>query len=166
MDFAPGDSEVVFYSASKVFRASLNGDSDLVLLMETESFVEHLTLSPDGRWLAYKSNESGCTEVYVRSYPDTGPPTVVSNACGGAPVWSADGSQIFYWGPNRIIALSLRYDGSRVIVVGRAELFSTDPFRWFYNRNYDVHPNGQQFVMVARPKTRAVWRVNALADER
>jgi len=166
MDFAPGDSEVVMYSMYNVFRASLGSDSGPVALMETEAFVEHPTLSPDGRWLAYKSNESGINEVYVRSYPDMGPPTVVSIGGGSAPAWSGDGSEIFYWGRSRVMAASVRYDGGRVTVVGRAELFRTRSFRWHWNRNYDVHPSGQEFVMVGRTETRAVWRVNALVGER
>ncbi|UCC74188.1 MAG: protein kinase, partial [Gemmatimonadota bacterium] len=166
MDFAPGDSEVVMYSMFNVFRASLGSDSGPVALMETEAFVEHPTLSPDGRWLAYKSNESGINEVYVRSYPDMGPPTVVSIGGGNAPAWSADGREIFYWGRGRIMAASVRYDGSRLTVVERTELFRAGSFRWGWNRNYDVHPNGQEFVMVGRPEGRVVWRVNALAGRR
>ncbi|UCC49183.1 MAG: PD40 domain-containing protein, partial [Gemmatimonadota bacterium] len=191
MDFAPGDSEVVIYSMFDVFRASLGSDSGPVPLMETEYFVEHPTLSPDGRWLAYKSNESGINEVYVRSYPDMGSPTVVSIGGGSAPAWSADGSEIFYWGrswgvpldPNpvltvvdligsalagdtQIMAASVRYDGSRVTVVERAELFRAGSFQRHWNRNYDVHPNRQEFVMVGGTETRVVWRVNALASER
>ncbi len=166
MDFAPGDSEVVLYSDYDVFRASLGSDSGPVPLMETEAFVEHPTLSPDGRWVAYKSNESGIDEVYVRSYPDMGPPTVVSVGGGGAAAWSGDGSEIFYWGPSRMMVASLDYDGYRVTVVGRTELFRTRPFRRGWNRNYDVHPSGQEFVMVGGAETRAVWRVHALAGER
>jgi serine/threonine-protein kinase len=166
MDFAPGDREVVLFSINNVFRASLDGDSDPVPLLETEAFVEHPALSPDGRWLAYKSNESGIEEVYVRSYPEMGPPTVVSIDGGGAPAWSGDGSELFYAERGRLIAASVRLDGSRATVVERAELFRLAPFRREWMRNYDVHPGGEEFVMVGRPRTRVVWRVNALADER
>jgi hypothetical protein len=98
----------VVHEAFAKFRASLGGDSGPVPLFDTEFFVEHPTLSPDGRWLAYKSNESGCNEVYVRSYPDIGPPTVVSSGCGTAPAWSADGGEIFCWSDDRIVAASVR----------------------------------------------------------
>ena len=166
LDFAPGDSEVVLFSVNNVLRASLATGSGPVPLMETEAFVEHPAVSPDGRWLAYKSNESGIEEVYVRSYPEMGPPTVISIGGGIAPAWSGDGSEIFYWGPSRMMGASVRFDGSRATVVDRAELFYTAPFRRDWSRSYDVHPDGEEFVMVGRPQTRVVWRVNALVGER
>jgi len=51
-------------------------------------------------------------------------------------------------------------------VVGRDELFSVKAFRLHWNRDYDVRPDGQEFVVVSRPKRRAVVRVGALAGER
>jgi Tol biopolymer transport system component len=165
LDFAPGDREVVMYSYGNLFRASLDSDSGPVPLMQTEFLIGDFTLSPDGRWLAYRSDESGIDQVYVRSYPDMGSPTVVSIGGGSAPAWSGDGSEIFYLGRSRMMAASVRYDGSRVTVVRRAELFRTGSFQGHYNRNYGVHPNGQEFVMVGRATTRVVWRVNALAGE-
>jgi serine/threonine-protein kinase len=165
VDFAPGDRGIVMYSAGSLFRASLGSDSGPVPLMDTDAFIGDFTLSPDGRWIAYRSNESGVEEVYVRSYPDLGPPTVVSIGGGRSPAWSGDGSEIFYWGRGWIVAASLRYDGPRVTVVERTELFRTGPFQSHWNRNYAVHPNGQEFVMVGRSNTRIVWRVNALAEE-
>jgi len=139
MDFAPGDSEIVLFSRggslNTVFRASLDSDSGPVPLMETESFVTDPALSPDGRWLAYMSNESDISEVYVRSYPDMGPPTVVSIGGGNVPAWSGDGSEILYLAGRthlphrRLMAASVRYDGSRVTVVERAELFHTGSFQ-------------------------------------
>jgi len=172
VDFAPGDSEVVYFarngSLNTIFQASLGSDSRPVPLMETESFVTDPALSPDGHWLAYKSNESGIEEVYVRSYPDMGPPTIVSIGGGGAPAWSGDGNELFYWVKTRrsMVAASLRHDGPRVTVVERAELFRTALSGEAYSRDYDVHPDGQEFVVVGRPEARIVWRVNALAGER
>jgi serine/threonine-protein kinase len=166
LDFAPGDREIVMYASGNLFRASLGNDSGPVPLMETESFIGGFTLSPDGRWIAYRSDGSGTDEIYVRSYPDLGPPTVVSIGGGRAAAWSGDGSEIFYRGRGWIVAASLRYDGPRVTVVERTELFRTSPFQSHYNRNYAVHPNGQEFVVVGRSNTRIVWRVNALAEER
>jgi serine/threonine-protein kinase len=165
MDFAPGGGEVVFRSVNDLFRSTLGSDSRPVPLLETEAFEEHPTLSPDGRWIAYKSNETGIDEVYVRSYPNMGPRTVVSIGGGTAPAWSDDGSEIFYWGRGHIMAASVRHDGSRLTVVERTELFRAGSFRQQANRNYDVHPNGREFVMVGGQTTRAVVRVNALAGE-
>ena len=52
--------------------------------------------SPDGRWMAYVSDESGQTEVYVRPYPGPGPRFTVSTTGGREPLWSRDGSELFY----------------------------------------------------------------------
>jgi len=128
--------------------------------------VTHGTLSPDGRWLAYRSNESGTDEVYVRSYPEMGPATVVSTGGGSAPAWSGDGNEIFYWGRGRMNVAAVRAEPDRIAVVRRTELFHAGPFREEWNRNFDVHPGGLEFVMVSRPETRIVWRVNALTAER
>jgi Tol biopolymer transport system component len=163
MDFAGGDSEVVLWSSGNLFRASLGTDSGPVPLMETEHFFGDFSLSPDGRWIAYTSVESGSLEVYARSYPHLGPQTVVSVGGGRHPAWSGDGSEILYWSRGLMLAASVRFEGSRVRVDRRTELFRLAPFRGEYNRNYGVHPNGQEFVFVGRPRTRIVWRVNALA---
>jgi Tol biopolymer transport system component len=166
LDFASGDSEIVFFRTNTVFGASLGSHSGPVLLIEAGPYVTDPILSPDGRFLAYSSFESGILEVYVRSYPDMGPPTLVSIGGGYHPAWSGDGSEIFYWSHGRMMAASVRYEGSRVRVDRRAELFRLAPFRESDARNYALHPNGQQFVMVGDPATRVVWRVNALAGER
>ena len=136
------------------------------LLFDAAAREEHATLSEDGRWLAYISNETGVNEVYVRSYPDMGPRTIVSVGGGVAPVWSVDGTELFYWGRNALIAASVRIDGDGLAVAERTELFRTGSFRQEAgaNRNYDVHPNGQQFVMVGGEAARIVVRVGAFEE--
>jgi eukaryotic-like serine/threonine-protein kinase len=104
------------------------------------------TLSPDGRWLAYTSNESGRIEVYVRPYPASGGKQQVSLSGGDQPVWSRDGSELFYRDDRNLISASLRFDGA-VSVTARTSLFE-DRFERSNATNYDALPNGRGFVML------------------
>ena len=106
------------------------------------------TLSPDGRWLAYSSNESGRYEVYVRSFPAMGARYPVSLEGGTVPVWSPRGGELFYRSGPVMMAAELRV-GATFEVLRRTALFSngdyvSDPT----HQGYDVAPDGQHFVMV------------------
>ncbi|MEO7966982.1 MAG: DPP IV N-terminal domain-containing protein, partial [Gemmatimonadaceae bacterium] len=108
------------------------------------------TLSPDGRWILYQSDESGRPEVYVDSYPTRGRRTRVSNGSGISPVWRGDGREIFYWDDDQLFA-------SRVDeAVGNAPLARSTPtslFRATYTPSelpmYDVSSDGSRFVLIA-----------------
>ncbi|HXH27563.1 MAG TPA: protein kinase [Candidatus Polarisedimenticolia bacterium] len=166
MAFVPGDREIVCLSGNDLFRFRIGSDSQPLPLLQTTAFESQPAVSPDGRWLAYLSNETGTREVYVRSYPDMGPPTVVSVGGGNYPAWPADGTELFYWGHGQLIVAALRQGKDRTEVVGRTELFPTAPFQQSINRNYDVRPNGREFVMVRGAQgVRAVVRLGALAGE-
>ena len=106
------------------------------------------TVSPDGRWLAYTSNESGRYEVYVRSFPGMGARYPVSLDGGTVPVWSPRGGELFYRSGPVMMAAELRA-GATFEVLRRTALFSngdylSDPT----HQGYDVAPDGQHFVMV------------------
>ena len=74
------------------------GDSTLTPLVTGPATEIEPTVSPDGRWLAYASNESGQPEVYVRPFPDAGSARwQVSVAGGRDPMWSHSGKELFYW---------------------------------------------------------------------
>ena len=127
-----------------------------------EAFSEgHPTLSPDGRWLAYASNESGRYEVHIRSYPDLGQKLQLSSGGGEMPAWSAAGDELFYMtrAPNEealdvMLAVSLVWQ-PRVRAGTPRELFR-GRFRWSSNiRSYDVSRDGR-FLMLTRPKREAV----------
>jgi Tol biopolymer transport system component len=84
----------------QVFLLRAEGKHEAVPFL-TESFPEvNPMFSPDGRWIAYVSSETGRSEVYVQPYPATGAKWAVSNGGGSAPCWRGDGKELFYQGPD------------------------------------------------------------------
>jgi serine/threonine-protein kinase len=119
-------------------------------------------VSPDGRRLAYVSDETGGLEVYVRPFPGPGGRVQVSAGGGSEPAWSRDG-RLFYRDGTHFISATLA-PGPRAAVVARQELFE-DRFRTgLFRPQYDVHPDGQRFA-VLRPMDEAVVVVLDWADE-
>jgi Tol biopolymer transport system component len=98
--------------------------------------------SPDGRWMAYMSNESGRMEVYVRSFPEQGARVQISTGGGRRPIWSPDGKQIYFWEDNRLMAATLARDPA-IRVVSRERLFEGR-----YEQDYDVSKDGKRFLMI------------------
>ena len=110
-------------------------------------------LSPDGRWLAYVSDESGRQDVYVRRFPGGAAKVIVSENGGTEPVWSRDGRELFYRGFGgtqgamlEAVTVDTRGDFR---VAGRTTLFSMAGYEAATpHANYDVTPDGKGFVMV------------------
>ena len=107
------------------------------------------TLSPDGRWLAYVSDESNRPEVYVRPFPDTQAAVwQISNGGGRGPLWMHNGRQLFYQNErSELVAVQIRpsatfaWDSPRVLFdLSRYELNPWHP-------TYDVTPDGGRFLM-------------------
>jgi serine/threonine-protein kinase len=104
--------------------------------------------SPDGRWLAYISNESGRYEIYVQPYPGPGGKWQISTEGGTEPTWNPNGRELFYRSGDKMMAVDIATQPSfaagtpRVLFEGRYELSpATTP-------NYDVSPDGQRFLML------------------
>ena len=150
-----------------IMTLSMDGESEPEPFL-VSSFVEWWpTFSPDGRWLAYASNDTGRFEVYVRPFPQGEPAYRVSINGGSAPLWSPDGKQLFYlsplgdgtWG---VMVADVQTDPTFIqsrpttLFAGPFVNSGTDPVT-----SYDVAPDGQRFVMVgngpevvAQPVTR------------
>jgi eukaryotic-like serine/threonine-protein kinase len=105
-------------------------------------------VSPDGRWLAYRSIQSGVGEVYVTSLSGGGRYQVSENG-GVEPAWSADGRTLFYRAPGRFMAASISTT-SEFSVLRRDSLFADVYLRGVGQTNYDVVANGSEFLMVRR----------------
>jgi hypothetical protein len=106
------------------------------------------SLSPDGRWMAYQSDESGRFEVYVRPYPGPGGRWQVSLNGGTEPVWSPTGGEIFYRSGDAMMSATVRTQGG-FEVGARARLFEGS-FDVAGNglTNYDVTRDGRTFAML------------------
>jgi serine/threonine-protein kinase len=117
-------------------------------------------VSPDQLWLAFASDQSGQSEVYVRPLDGDGEVVQVSQHGGNEPVWSKDGRELFYRGftaDGQPVLFAARIDAGRSFAVAsRQELFSlADYVGTQPHANYDVSPDGQYFAMVRRsPSTR------------
>ncbi len=121
-------------------------------------------LSPDGRFLAYVSDESGRSEVYVQPYPATGDRWPISTEGGTEPLWSPDGTELFYRHGNTVLAVDIGAASSfepgipRPLVDGNY-LF---PRHQRNAREYDVSRDGKQFLMVRREPSSIPTRINVV----
>ncbi|TDI44179.1 MAG: hypothetical protein E2P02_09985, partial [Acidobacteria bacterium] len=105
-------------------------------------------LSPDGRWLAYSSNESGRFQIYVQPFPGPGSRTQVSGEGGSWPVWSRTGEELFYsrghdyFGQHDFISVGVVL-GSSFEVTRERKLFGGG-----FAEGFDVAPDGQSFYVM------------------
>jgi len=105
-----------------------------------------MQISPDGRWLAYISNESGQNEVYVRSLKGEAARYQVSSAGGAEPMWGVDGNKLFFRnGPFLFPATLATAPGFTVI--RRDSLFAMDAAGGVVESNYGVTPDGNHFII-------------------
>ena len=139
-------------TADNIRMVSLDGASEPVSLLDSRFDERNAVLSPDGRWMAYESNESGQAEVYVRPFPEveTGQWTI-STGGGVKPVWSRDGRELFYIEPapppatQRLMVAAVETDAAF------ANDVPTPLLDWPYDegnegRTYDVAPDGTRFL--------------------
>jgi serine/threonine-protein kinase len=118
-------------------------------------------VSPDGRWVAYQSRESGDFQVYVDAFPGPGPRFQISTKGGGSPVWSADGRELFYVEPLaadsgqpqpgsqgvRVMAVAVTMKPALSFGIPRP-LFSGRYSMNAPGRGYDVTRDGQRFLLL------------------
>jgi Tol biopolymer transport system component len=105
-------------------------------------------VSPDGRWLAYVSNESGQDEVYVEPFRREGDRVRISVKGGGQPKWRADGRELFLTTPaNRLLAVQVRAAGERLDVSLPTELFEIRGLEGSGYDDYAPSADGQRFLI-------------------
>jgi Tol biopolymer transport system component/DNA-binding winged helix-turn-helix (wHTH) protein len=107
--------------------------------------------SPDGRWIAYTSNEGGQTDVYVQAFPGPGVKSQVSRDGGSHPVWRGDGRELFYLGRDGTLMVVSIGAGASFESGPPHALFRTNVWRRTFNQVYAATRDGQRFLVNAMP---------------
>jgi serine/threonine-protein kinase len=111
-------------------------------------FVETAAvLSPDGRWIAYQSDETGRFEIYVKPFQGRGRKQPVSTNGGTEPLWAPNGRELFYREGDKMMAVAVEADPEFSAARPRL-LFEGRHSRSSVLANYDITPDGQRFLMV------------------
>jgi serine/threonine-protein kinase len=124
----------------------LNGERTLRPFLQTKFNEEAARFSPDGRWVAYVSDESGRFEIYIRPYPGPGGKWQISAEGGGEPHWSRSGRELFYRDEDKMMIVDVetkptfRPARPRTLFEGRYLLLDFN--------DYDVAPDGMRFLMI------------------
>jgi serine/threonine-protein kinase len=139
--------------ATDIWMLPLDGDRKPRTLLHGPATEDWPTLSPDGRWLAYISSESGREEVYVVPFPGLDGKWQISTGGGVEPVWSRDGKEIFYRNGDKLMAVSVQTRPAFSPGARRLLIPTTAEPGAISRPNFDVAPNGQQFLMVQSPQT-------------
>ncbi len=152
--FSPDGESLVFRESRPDTRVdlrvlSLTGDRGTETLVATEFQELNAELSPDGRWMAYQSDQSGRGEVYVRPFPNVDDGQwLISTGGGTNPLWAPDGRELFYLGGAALMTVPVQTESSFAFATPEV-LFETDDLVTSgIGRPYDVSPDGQRFLMI------------------
>lgn len=127
------------------------GRGPIVPLVDDRFETRFPAVSPDGKWLAYVSNQGGRDEVYVKQWNGDGVPWRVSTGGATEPVWNPAGGVLFYRksATQFLVATSLLLSPNRVLAPTQQRLFPVDAMiPGFTHANFDISPDGQSFVMI------------------
>ena len=152
IDWSPDGKFIVFESSdpergANLWVLPLFGDMKPYVVLQTEFNEAHGRFSPDSRWLAYVSNESGRNEVYVQSFPPSGGKWQISTSGGAQPHWRSDGKELFYITPDRKL-MAVDVNPQQSFEVGAPKLlFQTTVARYEAPNRYAVSRDGQRFLI-------------------
>jgi Tol biopolymer transport system component len=137
--------------AQAIFALPMTGDRTPRLLTDTPQVIEdQVHVSPDGRWIAFNSDETGRWEVYVAAFPEFSGKRQISNNGGVQPLWRRDGRELFYLSPQgQLVAVQIRADAVATVEASVPQiLFQTGLNPSPQLGEYAVTRDGQRFLVV------------------
>jgi serine/threonine-protein kinase len=150
----------------EIWTAPVEGDAENSHLGKPEPFLRvpfsaaSPTFSPDGRWLAYQSNETGIDEMYVRPFPGPGATVQISTGGGVNPIWSRAGTgarrELFFLALDGRIMVADYATSRDSFVADKPRVWSQTalPYRSVYSP-FDLAPDGKRFVVALYPRETA-----------
>jgi serine/threonine-protein kinase len=150
-------------AASEIWVLPLDGKGKARPLLQSRFSARRPAFSPDGRWLAYDSDESGRREVYLQSFPDLGRLRRQISTSGGAePRWTRGGRELVYRSGDSVFAVGV------VPATGETGrpgfLFAGSYPAELFTGNYDVEPDGRRFLMIKVPPESAPRRIDLVLN--
>jgi len=139
-----------------IWALPMDGSRDAFPVVATPFIDSRPRFSPDGRWIAYESDESGRSEIYVRQFPGPGGRWQVSTSGGSEPWWSADGREIFYLdGEENMVSVAIR--AADVFTAELPEvLFETRLIQRIQRGHYLVGRDGERFLTVSPVESQTI----------
>jgi serine/threonine-protein kinase len=148
-----------------IWMLGLQGDRKPQPFLQTPSHEGGPMFSPDGRWLAYLSNESGRNEIYVRPFPGPGGKMQISTEGGVEPVWARNGRELFYRNGDKMMVTAVEtkpmFAPAKPKLLFEAHYETASPFE----PDYEVSPDGQRFLMIkASEQESAATQLNVVLN--
>jgi serine/threonine protein kinase/Tol biopolymer transport system component len=149
---------------ANIFTVSLRPDAKPTAVINTQFNEFGAAASPDGRWLAYQSNESGRPEIYVRELVGSGGRWPISTGGGEEPRWSPDGKELYYRVNNQLIVVQVETRSSFHASTPGSLFNEVYDLRSNSGETYDVDPRGGRFLMIRPPKEDASAQIRVVVN--
>ena len=150
-DLSLDGRNLLYYELGHLWVLPLGGDGKPAPVLPNSRYEDSGQFSPDGKWIAYRSPESGRYEVYICAFPSSAGKWQVSNQGGGFPRWRGDGKELFYISSgNKMMAAGVRTSATSVETDTPYELFpvSFPGLGGGPGYTYDVTADGQRFLVL------------------
>jgi Tol biopolymer transport system component len=172
--WSPDGTVVTFHTSSPdtgqdIFVLSLNGERKPQPLVAGRANESLATFSPDGRWIAYQSDETGRNEIYLCRFPGCSGKQPVSRDGGTYPRWNPAGKELFYRNGDKMMTVSFAMAGDALTLGAPSMLFERRYGPTAMSDRFDVSPDGKRFVdfddSVAEPPATHLVLVHNFGEE-
>jgi len=139
------DGRIIAYGRAGIWGLTLAPERKTAVIV-AERGADQISFSPDGKWIAYRSFDSGVSEVYARPFPGGTGKWQISTSGGSDPYWSRDGKEVFYMNENSFMAVKVQASASGLEAGKPAKLFEA-PVRPTRRNRFVASPDGQRFLI-------------------